>query len=219
MNEIELRPDLTTMPERIKALPVYRGYPVPWFVAYPNGPEGEPEFRTADSRKWISAVQDRRCWVCGDALGSFLTFVLGPMCGITRTTSEPATHRECAEWSVVNCPFLVRPHMVRREGNLPEGVVDPPGVCLLRNPGVTLLWITRRFTLFRAQDRRYLIRVGDPLEVVCYAEGRKASRAEVDSSIAGGLPKLIEIAKQEGREAELELVRQVEAFEFYLPAR
>jgi hypothetical protein len=109
--------------------------------------------------------------------------------------------------------------MVRREGNLPEGVVDPPGIALTRNPGVTVLWTTRRFTLFRAQDRRYLIKVGDPLEVVCYAEGRKASRAEVDESIAGGLPKLIEIAKQEGREAELELIRQVEAFEFYLPAR
>src|SRR5437763_12378791 len=84
-----LRAELTKLPDRIAALPVFRGYPVPWFVAYPNGPEGEPEFRTFDPKKWIAAVQEKRCWVCGQQLGAYLAFVLGPMCGITRTTSEP----------------------------------------------------------------------------------------------------------------------------------
>lgn len=220
MNTTEtLRPELTKLPERIKALPVFRGYPVPWFVAYPNGPDGEPEFRTADAKKWIAAVQQKRCWVCGQQLGAHLAFVLGPMCGITRTTSEPACHRECAEWSIHYCPFLTRPRMERREGNLPEGTVDAPGCPLHRNPGVTLLWTTRSFTLFRGSDRRYLIRVGDPLEVACYAEGRRATRKEVDESIAGGLPSLIELAKQDGPEGEAALCKQVEEFEFYLPAK
>lgn len=218
MNEtIEtLRPELTKLPEYMQGLPVFRGYPVPWFVAYP---EGEPDFRVADRGKWVQAVQQKLCWVCGQKLGSFLGFVLGPMGGIQRTTNEPAMHRQCAEWSIRNCPFLVRPKMVRRENDLPEDALEPPGRHLARNPGVELLWMTRTFSLFRAADRRYLIHVGDPIEVVCYAEGRKATRQEVDESVAGGLPSLIDLAKQDGREAERELMRQVEEFEFYLPAR
>jgi hypothetical protein len=214
-----LRPELAALPERIKALPVFRGYPVPWFVAYPNGPDGEPEFRTADSKKWIAAVQQKLCWVCGQQLGSWLAFVLGPMCGITRTTSEPACHRECAEWSILNCPFLTRPHMIRREDNLPADAVEAPGCPLKRNPGVTLLWMTKSFRLFRAQDRRFLISVGDAIETGWFAEGRRATRAEVDASIAGGLPKLLELANVDGPEAIKELEQDVEAFSFYLPAR
>jgi len=211
-----LRPELTKLPERIQALPVYRGYPVPWFVTSVNE---EPEFRLADREKWRRAVQQKLCWVCGQQLGSFLAFVLGPMCGITRTTSEPACHRECAEWSILNCPFLTRPHMVRREDNLPEEAAEAPGCPLLRNPGVTLLWITHSFSLFRAPDRRFLIQVGDPCQVVCYTEGRKATREEVDESVAGGLPKLIELAKLDGKEAMDALAKQVQDFEFYMPVR
>jgi len=74
-----LRGELSPLPERIKALLVFRGYPVPWFVAYPNGPEGEPEFRGYDTKKWIAAVQQKLCWVCGQQLGGNLGFVLGPM--------------------------------------------------------------------------------------------------------------------------------------------
>jgi hypothetical protein len=214
-----LRPELGALPERVAALPTYRGYPVPWFVAYPNGPENDPDFRVADAQKWKRAVQEKLCWVCGGQLGAWLVFVLGPMCGISRTTSEPACHRECAEWSVRNCPFLVRPHMVRRDENLPEGTVDAPGCPLTRNPGVTLLWRARSFSLFRAPDRRYLIHVGDPVEVACFAEGRRATRQEVDESIAGGLPKLIELAKQDGPVAEDDLARRVVEFEFWLPGR
>ena len=214
-----LRPELTKLPPRILTLPVFRGYPVPWFVAYPNGPDADPEFRVADREKWIRAVQEKLCWVCGHQLGSWLAFVLGPMCGISRTTSEPACHRECAEWSITNCPFLTRPHMTRRDEGLPEGTQDAPGCPLRRNPGVTLLWMTKGFTLFRAQDRRYLIHVGDPLEVGWFSECRRATRQEVDESIAGGLPKLMELAEQDGPDAVSDLRQQVQEFEFYLPAK
>lgn len=192
---------------------------MPWFVAYPDGPDADPDFRVADPKKWVRAVKEKLCWVCGEPLGAWLVFVLGPMCGITRTTSEPACHKDCAEWSVANCPFLVRPHMVRRDENLPEGTVDAPGCPLDRNPGVTLLWRTKSFTLFRGPDRRALIRVGEPFEVACFAEGRRATREEVDTSIAGGLPTLIDMAKQDGPEAEEELAQRVVDFEWWLPGR
>jgi hypothetical protein len=197
------------MPARIKALPVFRGYPVPWFVAWVNG---EPEFRTADGAKWRDAISWKLCWVCGERLGSKMAFVLGPMCGITRTTSEPPCHRECALWSIQNCPFLTRPGMVRREGNMPEGHAEPPGIMIRRNPAVTLLWVTNRFTLFRIEDGSRLISVGDPIEVEYYQEGRPATGAEVESSIAGGLPALYEVAAKQGPKACEALHEQIKDF-------
>ena len=93
------RPELNvdTMPDRIRRLPVFRGYPVPWFVAWLEN--GEPEFRAMDRAKWSRAIKDGLCWVCGERLGAHRVFVIGPMCGVNKTTSEPPCHAECAEWS------------------------------------------------------------------------------------------------------------------------
>lgn len=209
----ELRPELTPPPERIQRLPVHRGYPVPWFASFMNG---EPDFRVADGIKWAIAVKTFRCWVCGQKLGANLAFVLGPMCGITRSTIEPACHRSCAEWSIINCPFLTRPHMTRRENDLPEGV-DIPGMPIMRNPGVSLLWMTRSFEVFQDHKGHGMISVGDPAEVEFYFEGRRATRAEIDQSVAGGLPNLEHLAKQDGAEAEARLAEQIKAFEALLP--
>jgi hypothetical protein len=189
-----LRRELTELPDRIARLPVdHRGYPVPWFVALVNG---EPEFRAMDPKKWQIAVKTRRCWVCGDPLGAYLWFVLGPMCGINRTTAEPPCHHNCAEWSAVNCPFLSRPHMVRREDELINSslTANVAGEALTRNPGVTLLWGTKSFSLFDDGKGRPLIHIGDPIHIRWYAEGRPATRAEVVNSIQTGLPKLMEMA-------------------------
>ena len=60
-----------TQPARIARLPVHKGYPVPWFVAWIDG---VPDFRVADGRKLWEAVRHSRCWVCGDKLGSKLAF-------------------------------------------------------------------------------------------------------------------------------------------------
>jgi hypothetical protein len=79
--------------------------------------------------------------------------------------------------------------------------------------------MTKSFSLFRAEDRRALIRVGDPLEVGWFAEGRRATREEVAASIAGGLPKLVDVAQADGPDGIEDLRRQVNDFDFYLPAR
>src|SRR5262245_37991696 len=139
------RPELPPVPERMQRLPVRRGYPVPWFVAVVND---DYHFPTADARKLPLALKKRLCWVCGQRLGGFLAFVIGPMCAINRVTSEPPCHRDCAIFSATACPFLARPHMKRREEQ-PEGATLPAGIYLDRNPGVALVWVTKKFWLRR----------------------------------------------------------------------
>lgn len=217
-----LRPELEPLPRRMRHLPVdARGYVVPWFVLWIDG---VPEFRAMDRTKWVRAVQDRRCWVCGDVLGTYLTFVIGPMCGVNRTTAEPACHLDCAEWSARNCPFLSRPHMVRRDndGLLEACAGNTAGVMLDRNPGVTLLWTTKSCRVFDDGQGRPLLRLGDPTGLAWYAEGRTATRAEIEASVAGGLPTLRAMAEQQDAEepeadAVVTLGKMVAAFEAFYP--
>jgi hypothetical protein len=75
----ELRRELPDLPPRIAKLPVDRGYPVPWFVAWVDG---KPEFRVMDHRRLVRAIKESRCWVCGQKLGAIRAYVLGPMCAV-----------------------------------------------------------------------------------------------------------------------------------------
>lgn len=222
--EFEPRNELTPMPPRIAALPIdARGYPVPWFVAWVDG---VPEFRMADGEKWRRAIEEARCWVCGGVLGKYLTFAIGPMCSVNRVTSEPACHRNCAEWSVQNCPFLLRPHMVRRQDeeiNNERLVAESAGTALARNPGVTALWTTQTYHLFDAGNRKPLIALGPPVHVAWWREGRHATRREVQESIAGGLPALQQLAEEQdaldvGAGAVKELSRMLVVATQFFPA-
>lgn len=201
-NSTKLRPELEELPERIAALPVFRGYPVPWFVDWING---EPEFRAMDAAKWTRAIRERLCWVCGERLGRFLSFVAGPMCGINRTSSEPPNHLECAQWSARNCPFLARPKAVRREDEKIAEATGVGGISIKRNPGVAMVWTTLGYQVFRDGLGGYLVEMGEPLKVEWYAEGKPATYAQVMNSITSGLPYLEDVAKtQDGAMEELE---------------
>jgi hypothetical protein len=211
-----LRSDLGPLPSRMQLLPIdERGYPVPWFVAWIDG---RPDFRVADGDKRAQALRHKLCWVCGAPLGRWLAFVLGPMCTITRTTTEPPTHRECAEWSARHCPFLVQPRAVRRDANLPAEAESPGGLPILRNPGVAAIWITRGFEQFDDGRGHQLITVGRADEVVWYCEGRPATRAEVIESVESGMPALLTMAKTDGPFAVEELGKQAKRAERYYPS-
>lgn len=190
-----MRTELPPLPANMRDLPLdHRGYPVPWFVEWING---EPDFRIMDGRKRVEAYRKRLCWVCGKKIpGQVVAFVLGPMCALNRTTAEPGCHIECAEWSAIGCPFLTRPHMVRRDKGVPETALAP-GFAIQRNPGVTLVWITKTFSAFRVPGGE-LIRVGPPTRILAFAEGRLATKEETAHSIATGLPSLQELAAAEG---------------------
>lgn len=198
-----LRPGLTPRPLRIARLPISdRGYPVPWFVDWIDG---VPDFRVTSFVKFADAIQNRRCWVCGDRLGQWLAFAIGPMCAITRTTTEPPSHYDCAAWSAINCPFLSRPNMVRRDDAYTETLKgNGAGIGIDRNPGVVALWVSKSYRTFNDHQGRTLIRVGDPERVEWWAHGRQATRAEVLDSIASGYPALYAAcAREQGAQRQL----------------
>lgn len=216
------------MPLRIQRLTRdLRGFPVPWFVQFFDAQGqpceygyGTPDFRVADMRKLGKAVNQRRCWVCGEPMGQHRVFVIGPMCVINKVTSEPAVHRDCAEWSVRACPFLSKPRMRRNEKDLPEDGTSPAGIHIDRNPGVACLYETAYAKPFRPQHggQGILFRLGDPERVDWYAEGRAATRAEVEESITTGFPLLERLAQRDGAEAITELYAARDVAMKLLPA-
>lgn len=180
-----------------------KGRPVPWFVAWVDG---KPEFRAMDAKKFLRAITEKRCWVCGEPLGINIVFVIGPMCAINRISSEPPSHFECALFSVQACPFLTKPHMVRRENDLPEGI-HAAGIMVRRNPGVTLLWATQNYRVVQVNNG-YLLQVGDPFAVQCFSEGREATKDEIRQSIESGLPNLLAAADMEKTEEDRAAARK-----------
>jgi hypothetical protein len=184
-------------PPQIQALKIdARGYPVPFFVEWIDG---EPEFRATSNQKVHRAHQERLCWVCGRRRAGLAAFVVGPMCGVNRVSSEPPSHPGCARFAATACPFLTRPLAKRRHSDKPPHR-PPAGIMIERNPGVTLIWLCRTYRVQRERDG-LLFRLGHPARVEWYSEGRKATRAEVLESIRTGLPTLAEIAQQDGYEA------------------
>jgi hypothetical protein len=187
-------------------LPVVRGYPVPWFVEWI---EGVPDFRIMDGRKLVRAVREKLCWVCGQPLGSYMAFTIGPMCAVNRISSEPPSHRDCATFSARSCPFLSRPHMRRRTNDMPEEATKPGGMMLERNPGVTVVWITKHYSVISQRGATPLFRIGDAREVLAFAHGLPATDAELRESIVTGLPALVAAAEPEGPHAMRELARDL----------
>jgi hypothetical protein len=215
------RPGLPPVPPRMQLLPIEeRGYPVPWFVQWVDG---KPDFRVMDRRKWGLAVRFGNCWLCGEPCGVLRTFVIGPMCGVNRTTSEPPCHEECAEFAATACPFMTLPKSGYRHGDYDE-TQQPAGMPIFRNPGVTCLWTTREFSVFRTGGLEgpgnpgRLIHLGDPRKVRWFAQGRKATRAEVLTSIDGGIPFLRREAQAQSQDAVDALDRMLLEFQRYLPA-
>jgi len=222
-----LRHDLPTpIPAAIAALPVDRGYPVPWFVAWassegnplPRG-QGTPDFRVLHPDAVNEALGRHICWICGRPYSEVTSyaFVIGPMCAVNRVSAEPPSHVACADWAARACPFLTKPHMVRREGNLPGEAKNPAGEMIRRNPGVALVWLSKTARVIGPPGGGILFHVGEPTQIRFYCEGRAATREEVLASIESGLPALEEIADQEGPEARAALERQTEAALELLP--
>jgi hypothetical protein len=108
--------------------------------------------------------------------------------GVKHTTSEPPSHRDCAEFAVRACPFLTQREEERRAKGLPDDSTKTPGLGLQHNPGVTMLWITKRYrpwgvpeAAIREAGAQPGVRfeMGEPLVIECYREGHDATMAEI----------------------------------------
>lgn len=212
------RPPAADIPHRVRALPVdaARRLPVPYFATWIDG---RPDFRLVVPKRIVEAIRKDLCWICGQRLGTRRAFNIGPMCAVNRVAADPPSHRDCAIYAATHCPFLSNPRAVRRATGMPgEGRLGtPPGIMLRRNPGVALVWVTRRYTANRDGDG-VLFRLGDPETTLWFADGRPATRAEVLFSIDSGYPDLLETAAAEGDAAVAELETMRQAAMAWVPA-
>lgn len=196
-------------PARIKRLPVdRRGYHVPKFVPWIDG---QPDFRCADEAYWQQAVRQHLCWICGEPLGRWFSFVAGPMCAINRVSSEPPSHRECAEYAARTCPFLTMPKAKRPARPLPAGTKEPPGVFLEHNPTVCMVWTCSSYQLVKVANG-FLVQMGEPKDVGFFREGRTASRDEILEAVNIGFPHLEREAESRGEVACAALHAQKQKF-------
>lgn len=195
------------IPFRMRALLINdKGFPIPWFVHIDHN--GKADFRIIGRGKVVEAINKRKCWLCGQQLGTYQVFTIGPMCVVNRVSAEPPSHLSCAEYAVRACPFLNNPRMRRNEKDFPEDGKALGGLMIMRNPGVTALWVARDYKPFKV-DNGMLIRIGLPDRVLWYAQGREATRAEVDESIDSGLPILKKEAASQGKGAVEELDKAI----------
>lgn len=207
------------IPARMARRPVSnKGFPVPYFVTQRDA-EGNYDFRAVAGETVVNCYNKKLCWLCGEPLGQYKAFVIGPMCAFNRVSSEPPSHRECAEYAIKACPHLSHPNAKRNDAGLSEETKNSfiGGIGLSHNPGVSLLWITKTFRPIRA--RGILFELGDPVELSFWKERRIATRAEIDHSIFEiGLPKVRAVAEAEGPEAVREFEKSVERGMKLLPA-
>jgi hypothetical protein len=207
------RPDLPPRPERMARLPLdERGFPIPWFVSI-DKETGKPDFRVIRPNGIGIAYKSKTCWLCGEFLGRYQAYVIGPRCGVNRGSSEPPCHRECAEYATKACPFLTRPLFQRNERGLPEERIVA-GEPIKRNPGCALIWVQKTPPKpFRAGEG-YLFQLDEPSEIAFWAHGRKATLEEVRESVRTGLPFLEQTAtERDGPEGVAVLKRMVARFE------
>lgn len=92
------------IPERIRKLPTYKGYPIP--VGTLVSDAGVPDFRVTDERKRLELLYERRCGICGEDLTVPMYFIAGPKSMHSRVFYDPPMHEECARFSVAVCPYL-----------------------------------------------------------------------------------------------------------------
>jgi hypothetical protein len=161
---------------------------------------GEPDFRLMDAQKLFRAVKERRCFVCGEPFGRYMAFTIGPMCAINRTSGDAPSHRECAEFSVQACPFLLNPDQKRNPRKYHAETSPPGGEMITRNPGVSLIWICEQYDIWQTETGP-LFRIGEPVEISMWSQGRRALRHEVVESIESGFPLLYAMAEKEGGKA------------------
>jgi hypothetical protein len=142
------------------------------------------------------------------------------MCSVNRISAEPPACLSCARFAVTACPFLSKP-LAKRATKEGLNYQAPAGMMIERNPGVILIWGTQTYRAENhgtRQQPRLLFRIGSPIKIEWFSQGRTATRAEIIESIESGLPRLREVAAMDGRTGLDELRHQIERAAKLVPA-
>ena len=110
---IKLKKPEVPVPATIRELPLTEwGYFKPWFVE-------ADDFRVVDGNKaWLS-VSGQACWICGKPFTPGEYALVGDRNSVNqRVYTEPPCHKDCAEYAMQVCPFILYPNAKRREANL-----------------------------------------------------------------------------------------------------
>lgn len=190
------------MPARVARLPMdVRGFPVPWFVSWRDQ---TPLFPVIDAAKLATAWTAERCWVCGEALGAWRGWIVGPMSAIEGATPEPPSHCECAAFALTACPHLASADARFSDVQAAPDQAAQSNISRVRS-AASAMWVTRGrgAAPFRAGGG-VLFRLEPPARLEWWAHRRPATGAEVRDAIAAGLPVLRSTAEAERRMATLE---------------
>ncbi len=135
------------IPLQMQGLPLTEGgYLKPWFV------KGD-DFRVTDGDKAGLSVMKKACWICGNPFDAAVYAMVGDATSaVVRLYREPPCHRECAEYAMQVCPFILYPNAKRRSAGLDyEDTLDHSNegatiVVKPDNPGEFFITLVSNFT-------------------------------------------------------------------------
>lgn len=81
-----------------------RGYPIPYLQLVREGER--VDFRVMDTQRRIQCLSQKLCGICGQKLDETVCFIGGEQSVKNRLFSDPASHEECARFSMQACPYL-----------------------------------------------------------------------------------------------------------------
>lgn len=172
------------LPSRITRLPRdRRNYPVP-YVTMIDPVTGQPDYRVLDLQRQIQCITSKLCGICGDKLGKFKAFIGGPKSGQTRIFSDPAMHRDCAEYASQVCPFITKQTAEYRD-------ITPEQEAAFKEHGVTIgvfqtgdhearvtsdmfLYIANEYRILLVSKYELVMQVSEFLETIKIEQARMA---------------------------------------------
>jgi len=149
-------------PDRIKAMRKdERGYPIPHTVQWIDG---KPDFRVIDPQKWMHAVNNCMCGVCGQKIEGVMAFVGGESSIANRFFTDLSMHTECAEYALKVCPFIAAPkfsYLLNSEG-IQQGEMTVISSVSDKRPSRFGLGLTTGYKLARLMPQDDLVIWADP---------------------------------------------------------
>lgn len=150
------------------------GMPIPKFATWSNG---KPNLTVMDMAFAKQAIEGQRCFICSQPLGRHKAFVGGPKSVASKAYAEPPFHRDCAEFGLSVCPFIVQGRSYRKnkpsEAFVTNTNIDP------ENPNIFGLVIASRSTYY-PHHQTFLLQ--DPAPPVWWSRGRLADKNEIDKA-------------------------------------